>query len=177
MKSVDAYHLRKTNDLRRHIHEINILTFINSQYLLKLNDMYFSNDNLNLITPHYGGGNLDNYIFKYKTNNRKIPINTIWSIFIQICMGLKQLHFNGIIHRDIKPANILMDNKESPKNIVICDFGVSIILDKSTEFCKTSIGTPYFMSPEAGDQVLYTKKTDIWSLGCLLCELIMLEKP
>jgi len=177
MKSIDAYHLRKSDDLRRHIHEINILSFNNSKYLLKLNDIYFLNDNLNLITPQFAGGNLDNYIFKYKTTNRKIPINTIWTIFIQICMGLKQLHFNGIIHRDIKPANILIDNKDSPKNIVICDFGASIILDKSTEFCKTCIGTPYFMSPEAGEEVVYTKKTDIWSLGCLLYELIMLEKP
>lgn len=177
MKSIDAFHLRKADDLRRHIHEINILSFNNSQYLLKLNDIYFSNDNLNLITTHFGGGNLDNYIFKYKTLIRKIPVNTIWSIFIQICFGLKQLHFNGIIHRDIKPANILIDNKEFPKNVVICDFGASIILDKSTEFCKTCIGTPYFMSPEAGDEVIYTKKTDIWSLGCLLYELIMLEKP
>ena len=177
MKSVDSYHLRKPNDLRRHIHEINILSFNNSQYLLKLNDIFYSNDYLNLITPHYPGGNLDNYIFKYKTLNRKIPNNTIWSIFIQICMGLKQLHFNGVIHRDIKPANILLDNRENPKNVVICDFGASIILDKATELCKTCIGTPYFMSPEAGDNVVYTKKTDVWSLGCLLYELIMLEKP
>ena len=177
MKSVDSYHLRKPDDLRRHIHEINILSFNNSQYLLKLHDIYFSNDNLNFITQHYAGGNLDNYIYRYKTLNRKIPNNTIWSIFIQICMGLKQLHFNGIIHRDIKPANILIDNKEFPKNVVICDFGASIILDKSTEFCKTCIGTPYFMSPEAGDQLVYTKKTDVWSLGCLLYELIMGEKP
>ena len=87
MKSVDAYHLRKPDDLRRHIHEINILSFNNSQYLLKLNDIFFLNDNLNLITPHYGGGNLDNYIFKFKTLNRKIPIKTIWSIFIKIGMG------------------------------------------------------------------------------------------
>ena len=177
MKSVDSFHLRKPDDLRRHIHEINILSFNNSQYLLKLKDIYYSNDNLNLITPHYSGGNLDNYIFKYKTLNRKIPHNIIWSIFIQICMGLKQLHFNGIIHRDIKPANILLDNREYPKNAVICDFGASIILDKATELCKTCIGTPYFMSPEAGDHVVYTKKTDVWSLGCLLYELIMLEKP
>jgi len=88
------------------------------------------------------------------------------------------LHINSVIHRDLKPANILLNDKDNPTKIVICDFGASIcLLDNINAYCCTKIGTPYFMSPEQNNSNCYDKKTDIWSLGCILYELITLEKP
>jgi len=61
--------------------------------------------------------------------------------------------------------------------VVICDFGSSIFLGKDLRYCHTKIGTPYFMSPEQYNSTRYDYKTDIWSLGCILYELVMFEKP
>jgi serine/threonine protein kinase len=102
-----------------------------------------------------------------------------YTIIKSIAEGLKYLHDNDIIHRDLKPANILLDNKTDPKKAIIIDFGVSTILnDNKTDLAKTKIGTPYFMSPEQVEiNKKYNSKCDIWALGCILYELVTLDKP
>jgi len=179
IKKIDMRHLKKRDEYRRQVHELNILFFNHSQFLLHGIDLEYRKDDLhlNITTELFNGSNLDDYIRKHRINGKKIPDCFIWKIFLHCCLGIKYLHLNNIIHRDIKPQNILLDNKEIPKRAVICDFGASICLNDQTEFCSTKIGTPYFMSPEANNQPKYNKKTDIWSMGCILYEMITLEKP
>jgi NIMA (never in mitosis gene a)-related kinase len=166
-------------DIRRQLHEINILFFNHCPYLLKGIDIYLKKTNtLELITPYYEGNTLDNFINTNRKLNKLISINIIWDIFFQLCLGIKYLHDNKIIHRDLKPANILLDNKIRPTKVIIIDFGASIILNKNNcDFTNTIIGTPYFMCPEQCDSKKYNNKCDIWALGCILYELITLEKP
>ena len=179
MKRINTSHLMLTNQYRRQMDEMNILFFNKCPYLLHGVDVYYMRDKsqLDIITELYNGRNLNSFIKKYKSIQKQIPNDVIWNIFIQISLGIQYLHSNGVIHRDLKPANILLSNKDRPNKIVICDFGASICLDNYNVFCKTKIGTPYFMSPEQNNANYYDKKTDIWSLGCILYELITLEKP
>jgi len=179
MKRINTSQLMYANDYRRQMHEMNILFFNKCPYLLHGLDVSYIREKsrLDIITELYNGRNLNNLISKYKAIQKQIPDNLIWSIFIQICIGLQYLHSNGVIHRDLKPANILLNDKDNPRKIVICDFGASICLEGENLHCFTKIGTPYFMSPEQNNADFYDKKTDIWSLGCILYELITLEKP
>lgn len=179
IKRIDMRYNKQRNDYRRQVHEINILFFNRNPYLLHATDIEYRRDiyQLDIATELMVGGNLDDFIRKYRLTSRKIPDHYIWTIFIQCCLGVKYLHLNGIIHRDIKPQNILLDHKDVPNRVVICDFGASICLTKEDSFCSTKIGTPYFMSPEQNSQPKYDKKTDIWSLGCILYEMITMEKP
>lgn len=179
LKQIDFNIFRNSNDYRRQVDEINILFFNSSPNLLHGVDIEYDRllYKLNIILDLYKGGNLENFINTYRINNKKIPSEMIWNIFKQISMGIYYLHKNNVIHRDLKPSNILLDNKDDPKNVVICDFGASICLNENIQNCQTKIGTPYFMSPEQYDSKYYDKKTDIWSLGCILYELITLEKP
>ena len=55
------------------------------------------------------------------------------------------------------------------------DFGIAKILDHTTQFSKTAIGTPYYLSPEICEGKAYNSKSDIWSLGCVLYELCTLN--
>ena len=57
------------------------------------------------------------------------------------------------------------------------DFGISKQLENSLDLAKTSLGTPFYLSPEICSNSKYDKKTDIWMLGCVLYELTTLEKP
>jgi eukaryotic-like serine/threonine-protein kinase len=99
-------------------------------------------------------------------------------LFIQVCEGIQHSHHKGIIHRDIKPSNVLVeiqDEKAIPK---IIDFGIAkaTAQDRSDEAVFTAIGqaigTPMYMSPEQISGLDIDTRTDVYSLGVLLYELL-----
>jgi len=178
LKRIYINELYHKGDVRRQLHEINILFFNKCPYLLNGIDIQITNENiLEIITPYYEGGNLENYISTHRALNKYISNTIIWDFFIQLCYGIKYLHENNIMHRDLKPANILLDSKIKPTKVIIIDFGVSIINKQYDNLANTIIGTPYFMCPELCENKKYNNKCDIWALGCILYELITLEKP
>ncbi len=107
-------------------------------------------------------------------------------LFAQICDAVAHAHCRGVVHRDIKPANILVTEAEgrapTPKLI---DFGIAKAIDERIrhrpEDTQSSqlIGTPAYMSPEqvAGDGRPVDTRCDIYSLGALLCELLVGQPP
>lgn len=109
------------------------------------------------------------------------------SLFIQVCHAIQHAHQKGIIHRDIKPSNVLItlhDRKPVPK---VIDFGIakatkSDLLDDvtfHTVAAEPLMGTPAYMSPEQADDahVDIDMRTDIYSLGALLYELLCGKPP
>ena len=95
-----------------------------------------------------------------------------------IADALDYAHRHGVIHRDIKPANILFEEEEP----VIADFGIALAVTAGAGGRLTetglSLGTPYYMSPEqaAGDQAT-NSASDVYSLGCVLYEMLAGEPP
>ena len=98
----------------------------------------------------------------------------IWKLFIQICLGLHYLHNHKILHRDIKTKNIFLNEDFSVK---IGDLGIAKILENTTSYAHTFIGTPYYLSPELCKDLPYNDKSDVWSLGCVLYEMVTLKHP
>lgn len=94
--------------------------------------------------------------------------------FVQICLALKHIHDRKILHRDLKTQNVFMMKNDVVK---LGDFGISKVLDHTTSFAKTSIGTPYYLSPEICEGKPYNAKSDIWSLGCVLYEMCTKKHP
>jgi len=97
-------------------------------------------------------------------------IEEIKDIFMQICLGVKELHDNNIAHLDIKPENVLLDEDD---NVKLCDFGASFSWKNNTQYNKR-VGSNYFLAPEVQLAELgYTAPiADVWSLGILLCVMI-----
>ena len=97
----------------------------------------------------------------------------IWRVFIQVVKGLKSMHDLNIMHRDLKSANVFLNSDDSVK---LGDMNVSKVASKEgLNFTQT--GTPYYASPEVWRDEPYDIKSDIWSLGCVLYEMITLKPP
>ena len=98
----------------------------------------------------------------------------IFQWFVQVCMALEYVHGRKVIHRDIKTQNIFLTGN---KTIKVGDFGISKVLESTTQVAMTVVGTPYYMAPEACQSEPYTSKSDVWALGCILYELCVLKQP
>ena len=117
-------------------------------------------------------GDVFQKIVMHQKNNTLFDEEFIWKIFITVVKGLKALHILEIMHRDLKSANVFLNKDGSGK---LGDLNVSKVLDKGLSYTQT--GTPYYASPEVWRDEAYDIKSDIWSLGCVLYEMITLKPP
>jgi len=101
-----------------------------------------------------------------------LPFSRVTEIMLSACMALDYAHKQGVIHRDIKPSNIMLDKSESVR---ITDFGIARIKSEQTA-SEGILGSPSYMSPEQVREELVENKSDIFSLGCVLHELLCGEK-
>ncbi|KAJ1335155.1 mitogen-activated protein kinase kinase kinase [Microdochium nivale] len=137
-----------------------------------------SSEYLNIFLEYVPGGSVQTMLNSYGA----LPEPLVRSFVRQILNGLSYLHNQDIIHRDIKGANILVDNKGTIK---ISDFGISkkleatnILNGANNNKNRPSLqGSVFWMAPEVVKQTSYTRKADIWSLGCLVVEMMTGTHP
>ncbi len=102
------------------------------------------------------------------------PLPRILKLMEQACSALSEAHQHNIIHRDIKPANMILTADDTLK---ITDFGTAKIVQLGTTQSGHIVGTPSYMSPEQVKGKLVDGRSDLFSLGVILYELITGEKP
>lgn len=124
-----------------------------------------------LVMEYVKGMTLKQYITEYAP----IAPRRCVEIMQQLTSAIAVAHQNQIIHRDIKPQNILLDEEG---NVKVTDFGIAMALT-ATSFTKTNsvLGTVHYLSPEQARGGMTTKKSDIYSLGIVLYELLTGELP
>lgn len=114
---------------------------------------------------------------KDKLKKGKLPADEAVRMMVSIASALHYAHESGIIHRDMKPENVLLDKKGQPH---IADFGLARREEDATRTREgTLMGTPAYMSPEqaAGRMSDIDRRTDVWSLGIMLDELLTARRP
>ena len=118
---------------------------------------------------------IDGPSVKEKIEARPLPVEEAFDIAIQACTGLQAAHENGIVHRDIKPANLMLTAQGQVK---IMDFGLAQAGGR-TRITKSgaSLGTPAYMSPEQVQGQPADRRTDIWSVGVLIYEMLTGRLP
>lgn len=169
-----------TNDLllvKSIIRESFLLKNNKNPYVMSTNIMFIKNThNHNIKNIHYimdiYSHNLGIQMENWKDDG--CNIEQLRKVITQIMYGINYLHENNIIHRDIKPENILID---SELNIKITDFGISKLDYQGTDPNKLITNTDYvqtlwYRSPEVLLLKCCDKKSDMWSIGCILFELL-----
>src|SRR5208337_1155840 len=111
---------------------------------------------------------------KLVEGRKVLPIETIIPICEQVCGALDHAHEHGIVHRDIKPANIMiLDNGV----VKVTDFGIAKMVSMGMTQAGLVLGTPNYMSPEQVKGRQVDGRSDIFSFGVVLYDLVTGEKP
>lgn len=183
--AIDA---KKNNMVEALKREIALLRDLRHPHIVQYLGSSSDANNLNIFLEYIPGGSIAKMLVDYGSLNEALVANFVR----QILVGLAYLHGQGIIHRDIKGANILVDNHGAVK---ISDFGISKRVQDSKSLLAAAApsqaggapnaaskrmslqGSVYWMSPEVVKQTSYTRKADIWSLGCLIVEMLTGHHP
>ena len=159
-------------------HEININNSLNSRFILKINDCFHNQKNLNfiyIISEFFQSITLKDFLL----NEQKklclfIKEEIIWKILIQLCLAIYEIHSKNIIHRNLTLSQILLD---SELNIKLTNFKNSYLLNFKYDLCNEELQINEYTAPEVILNKGYNTKSDIWSLGVILYELCSFDKP
>ena len=167
-----------SEEQRDAVKEVRLMASLNHQNIVHYYDSFIDGKLLNIVMGLCDGGDLQEFLKKRNKQN-KIKEPLVWHLFIQICKGMAYMHSKRILHRDLKTANIFLSNTNDPKRpkVKIGDLGVARVLDNSSSFAQTMVGTPYYLSPELCEDKPYNNKSDVWALGCVLYEMCSLTHP
>ncbi|KIM28334.1 hypothetical protein M408DRAFT_140026 [Serendipita vermifera MAFF 305830] len=153
-------------DLGEIMAEIDLLKNLNHPNIVKYKGFVKTKEFLNIILEYCENGSLQNICKRFG----KFPESLVAVYISQVLHGLVYLHDQGVIHRDIKGANILTNKDGCVK---LADFGVS-----TTQVSDSAVvGSPYWMAPEVIEQQGATTASDIWSVGCVVVELLEGKPP
>lgn len=141
-------------------------------FLVKYHETFMEDKQLFIVMDLCEQGDLADIIQKAKVTG--FSLKNLMKIFIQLILGLYELHNNGILHRDVKPANMFVD---ADNNVKMGDFGCGKIMEFLEDKLQSMTGTPAYNSPEIMRGLSYGAKADVWSLGVMMYQLATLRLP
>lgn len=154
--------------------EVILLKSLYHVNIVRFYDHFLADDELNIVMEYSDGGNLRQLVkMRAREKMGPFPEAVIMSWFAQLVLAVAYIHGKNVLHRDLKAQNVFLTRKNVVK---LGDFGISKAL-ADDDTANTACGTPESMSPEICRGEPYGKKSDIWSLGCILYEMIMLKRP
>ena len=170
LKVLDLTRVHDQKLVQRFIQEANLIADLDSPFVVKIYDHGITEEYGYIAMEFFSRGDLKQRV-EFGLNP---DIAIIYAT--HIAYGLEQIHSLGVVHRDLKPANIMFRGDDS---LALADFGISKKLDQVSDITTMGqiIGTPHYMSPEQGEALEVDTRTDLYSLGVLLYEMLTGDKP
>jgi len=162
--------LKNEKERTRFVHEAQAEAALDHPNICAIHEIEEAEGHIFISMAHIEGQSL-----KERIESGPLTLEEALNIAIQVAGGLEEAHEKGITHRDIKPGNIMLTTKGQAK---IMDFGLAKLSD-ATRVTKTgtTVGTLAFMSPEQVKGDTIDHRTDVWSLGVVLYELLTGQLP
>ncbi|MCZ8013982.1 MAG: protein kinase domain-containing protein [Gemmatimonas sp.] len=163
----------QTVGAERFLREIRMAARLSHPHILPLFDSGQVGDALYYVMPVVRGESLRDRLDR----ERMLPVADAVRIASEVAGALEHAHRSGVVHRDIKPDNILLQDGHA----LVADFGIGKALESVDAETATqtgvSVGTPAYMSPEQASGEAVDGRSDIYSLGCVLYEMLVGEQP
>ncbi|CAD7940972.1 unnamed protein product [Amoebophrya sp. A120] len=173
-KMIDVSHM-STKERQKTLEEGRLLASLSHPYVCKYHGSHLSHGWFLLAMDYCPRGDLGRHIRRQAERRRRFSEKQVVSWLTQILLALHYLHAKKhILHRDVKSSNFFLTDDHSLR---MGDFGISKCLGSTVDHARTQIGTPYYISPEICENKEYSFSADIWSLGCLAYELMVLKVP
>mmetsp|Transcript_48561 Transcript_48561/g.126016 ORF Transcript_48561/g.126016 Transcript_48561/m.126016 type:complete len:281 (-) Transcript_48561:2794-3636(-) len=172
IKVVEVLRLTNGKDRTEFENEVKLFAMIRHPRVVQCLSYWRENNDYVIELELADNGDLAKFIKKTWRSGEYLTFITIWKIFHQVCEGLQAMHEKRIMHRDIKPGNVLLNSEGGAK---LGDLGLGRYFSSKTTVATSVVGTPLYMAPEMISNGKYDFRADIWSLGCLLYEMIMFK--
>ena len=158
----------------RFVREVEIAARLNHPHILALHDSGDADGFLFYVMPYVAGESLRQRLDREK----QLSLDEALAITRQVASALAHAHAHNVIHRDVKPENILLHEGEA----MVTDFGIALAVSAAADDRLTqtgiAVGTPAYMSPEqAASERALDARSDVYSLGCVLYEMLAGEPP
>jgi serine/threonine protein kinase len=167
------HHLTEDENFTRRFElEAKAAASLDHDNIVKIIDFGAYGDSYHMIIEFIEGQSLREIL----DNWRQVPVDATHAVVLQVCLGLEHAHAKGIVHRDIKPGNIMLTRSGRVK---ITDFGLAKLTQGTTQHTAANsiLGTPLYMSPEQAFGESVDHRSDIFSLGTLLYEMLTGIQP
>jgi serine/threonine protein kinase len=165
--------LGQTLGAERFLREIQLAAKLSHPHILPLFDSGVAAGLLYFVMPNVEGHSLRDRL----EQARQLPVEEAVRITAEVAGALDYAHRHGVVHRDIKPENIMLHDGHA----MVADFGIGKALSdvEGQAFTQTgvSVGTPAYMSPEQAAGEVVDGRSDLYSLGCMLYEMLAGEQP
>lgn len=156
------------------VNEVRVLSCLRHPYIVSYRESFAENKILAIVMDYAEGGDLYQRVARTRKAHQQFPERQILTWFVQAALAIKYMHDKRVLHRDLKSQNLFLTSSD---RLRVGDFGISKVLESTTAFARTAIGTPYYLSPEICQEKPYSFASDIWALGCVAFEMAALRVP
>jgi len=174
LKKIQVFEMMDSKCRNECLNEIKLLQSLGHPNIVQYLDAFIEDNELHVAMELAERGDLGGLIKQAATAGAPLAEAQVWIYFAQVADALRYMHSQRVMHRDIKPANVFIMDSGVLK---LGDLGLGRYFSSKTNMVHSTVGTPFYMSPECIQGSYYDWKSDIWSLGCLLYELATLRSP
>eukprot|EP00754_Rhynchopus_humris_P014116 Rhum_TRINITY_DN14369_c5_g9::Rhum_TRINITY_DN14369_c5_g9_i1::g.86702::m.86702/K08857/NEK1_4_5; NIMA (never in mitosis gene a)-related kinase 1/4/5 len=159
----------------RVINEIKILKALRHSNITAFHEAWREGDFIYICMEYADGGDLKKAIARKRASGVPFTEDVVRSWVLQLASALYYIHSAHVLHRDLKAANVFLTHAQQV--VKLGDFGISKQLSRSEEYARTTLGTPFYLSPEIVKGRRYNAKSDVWAAGVITHELMTFDYP